>query len=163
MNTELLRTNDSVDELLKRYANMVYRLAFSRTKSRFDADDILQDVFLRYIRSMPDCENEEHRKAWLIHATINCSKTLLTSAWFRKTAPLDETMFFEMKEHSEVYYAVLELPVKYRTIIHLFYYEGYAVKEMAALLCCKESTVKSQLHRARDLLRDKLKGETIDV
>lgn len=167
MNTESLRNaralDDSVEQVLGSYANMVYRLAFSRTKSRFDADDILQEVFLRYIRSTPECQDEEHRKAWLIRATINCSKTLLTSAWFRKTAPLDDTLFSEMKEHSEVYYAVLELPVKYRTVIHLYYYEDYEVAEIAALLSCKPSTVKSQLYRARSLLRDKLKGEITDV
>lgn len=167
VNTESLRSaralDDSVDDLLERYASMVYRLAFSRTKSRYDADDILQEVFLRYIRRKPDLESEDHRKAWLIRTTINCSKTLLTSAWFRKTAPLEDTLYSEMKEHSEVYYAVLELPAKYRTVIHLFYYEDYAVAEIAALLCCKESTVKSQLRRARILLRDKLKGESFNV
>lgn len=167
MNTESLRSaralDDSVDELLKRYASMVYRLAFARTKNRYDADDILQEVFLRYIRSEPDCRDEDHRKAWLIRTTINCSKTLLTSAWFRKTAPLEDELLSEMQEHSEVYYAVLELPVKYRTVIHLFYYEEYTVAEIAELLRCKEATVKSQLHRARNLLRDKLKGESIDV
>lgn len=163
MNTESLRTDDSVDEILDRYSAMVYRLAFARTKSRFDADDILQEVFLRYIRFKPDCRDEEHCKAWLIRTTVNCSKTLLTSAWFRKTAPLNDTLYSEMEEHSEVYYAVLSLPAKYRTVIHLFYYEEYAVAEIADLLKCKQSTVKSQLHRARIMLRAKLKGEAIDV
>ena len=167
VNTESLRNaralNDSVDEILNRYASMVYRLAFARTKNRFDADDILQEAFMRYIRSTPDCQDEEHRKAWLIRTTINCSKTMLSSAWFRKTAPLDDTLFSEMKEHSEVYYAVLALPVQYRTVIHLFYYEEYAVADIAKLLDCKQSTVKSRLHRARNLLREKLKGETFDV
>lgn len=159
VNTESLRTNDSVDAILSRYADMVYRLAFARTNNRFDADDILQEVFLRYIRSKPALNDEEHRKAWLIRTTINCSKSLLTSAWFRKTAPLEDTLLSEMKEHSEVYYAVLTLPVHYRTVIHLFYYEDYSVEEIAGLLKEKSSTVKSQLHRARNLLREQLKGE----
>ncbi len=167
MNTESLRNaralDDSVDEILDRYAAMVYRLAFARTKNRFDADDILQEVFMRYIRSTPDCRDEEHRKAWLIRATINCSKTLLTSAWFRKTVPLDDTLLSEMTEHSEVYYAVLSLPAVYRTVIHLFYYEEYAVAEIANLLDCRQSTVKSRLHRARNLLRQRLKGDYFDV
>ncbi len=167
MSPESLRNartqNDSVDEILERYAAMVYRLAYARTKNRFDSDDILQEVFMRYIRSAPDCQDEEHRKAWLIRTTINCSKTLLTSAWFRKTAPLSDTLSFEMNERSEVYYAVLELPTQYRTVIHLFYYEDYAVAEIARLLDCKESTVKSRLHRARNILRDKLKGVAFDV
>lgn len=176
MDAESMRTNDSfpakakqnfsalsVGEVLDRYSHMVYRLAFSRTKSRYDTDDVLQEVFLRYIRSAPDFSDEEHRKAWLIRITINCSKTLLSSAWFRKTAPMDDTLYVEMRDKSEVYYAVMELPIKYRTVIHLFYYEKYPVKEIAFLLGSKESTVKSHLHRARGLLKEKLKGEIFDV
>ncbi len=167
MSTESLRyartLDDSVDGILDRYATMVYRLAFARTKSHYDADDVLQEVFLRYIRSAPLFVEEEHRKAWLIRTTINCSKTMLTSAWMRKVVPLEDTLVTQMKEHSEVYYAVLALPQKYRTVIHLFYYEDYSVAEIAQLLDCREATVKSQLFRARNMLRNQLKGDNYDV
>ncbi len=152
---------DSAAAVLSRYADMVYRLAFARTKSRYDADDILQEVFLRYIRSAPDFQEEEHCRAWLIRTTVNCSKTLLMSAWFRKTVPLDDTLVAEMRETGEVYDAVLRLPKAYRTVVHLYYYEGYSVAEIGGLLGCKEATVKTRLHRARNLLRDTLKGEAI--
>ena len=92
MGNESLRTNDSVDEILDTYGRMVYRLAYARTKNRYDADDVMQEVFLRYIRSGKEFADEEHRRAWLIRATINCSKTLLSSAWFRKTSPLEDTL-----------------------------------------------------------------------
>lgn len=159
MSDESLRTNDSVDEILNTYSKMVYRLAYARTKNRYDADDVLQEVFLRYIRSDLKFVEEEHRRAWLIKATINCSKTLLSSAWFRRTAPLEDTLTTELEEKSEVYYAVMALPVKYRTVIHLYYYEDLPVSEISALLKIKEGTVKSQLHRARSLLQETLKGE----
>lgn len=152
---------DSAAAVLSRYADMVYRLAFARTKSRYDADDILQEVFLRYIRSAPDFQEEEHCRAWLIRTTVNCSKTLLMSAWFRKTVPLDDTLVAEMRETGEVYDAVLRLPKAYRTVVHLYYYEGYSVAEIGGLLGCKEATVKTRLHRARNLLRDTLKGEAV--
>ena len=152
---------DSAAAVLSRYADMVYRLAFARTKSRYDADDILQEVFLRYIRSAPDFQEEEHCRAWLIRTTVNCSKTLLMSAWFRKTVPLDDTLVAEMRETGEVYDAVLRLPKAYRTVVHLYYYEGYSVAEIGGLLGCQEATVKTRLHRARNLLRDTLKGEAI--
>ena len=152
---------DSAAAVLSRYADMVYRLAFARTKSLYDADDILQEVFLRYIRSAPDFQEEEHCRAWLIRTTVNCSKTLLMSAWFRKTVPLDDTLVAEMRETGEVYDAVLRLPKAYRTVVHLYYYEGYSVAEIGGLLGCKEATVKTRLHRARNLLRDTLKGEAI--
>lgn len=166
MNNESLRTNDSmpcVEELLERYASMVYRLAFARTQNRHDADDILQEVFLRYIRCAPEYMTEEHRKAWLIHTTLNCTKSLLSSAWFRRTVPLEECLQSKMQPYSEVYDAVMRLPVKYRTIIHLYYYEGYTVRKIAHLLCTKESTVKSQMHRARQKLYHMLGEEMLDV
>ena len=89
----------------------------------------------------------------------NCSKTLLSSAWFRKTSPLEDTLTTELEEKSEVYYAVMDLPVKYRTVIHLYYYEDLSVSQISGLLKTKETTVKSQLHRARSLLKETLKGE----
>ena len=70
MNNESLRTNDSVDEILETYGKMVYRLAYARTKSRYDADDVMQEVFLRYIRCGQTFADEGHRRAWLIRATI---------------------------------------------------------------------------------------------
>lgn len=158
--------NESIEEILNRYSRMVYRIAFSRTKSKYDADDILQEVFLKYIKYNVNYANEEHRKAWLIKTTINTSKTLLTSAWFRKTVAMPDnpdTLLVEMEEKSDVYYAVLKLPVKYRTVIHLFYYEDLSIREISLLLDLKESTVKSHLHRARKQLQLILKGEDFDV
>lgn len=177
METESQRTNDSIsltnglcrnkkadiEDVLARYSTMIYRLAFARVKSSHDADDILQEVFLRYMRSSVTFRDEEHRKAWLIRTTINCGKSLLTSAWFRRISPMDDSLYTEMEEHSEVYHAVMELSVKYRTVIHLFYFEEYSVAEIAYLTNMKISTVKSQLHRARNLLREKLKGAFDDV
>ena len=148
---------DSAAAVLSRYADMVYRLAFARTKSRYDADDILQEVFLRYIRSAPDFQEEEHCRAWLIRTTVNCSKTLLMSAWFRKTVPLDDTLVAEMRETGEVYDAVLRLPKAYRTVVHLYYYEGYKTAQIARILRRKEATVRSDLRRGREKLREILR------
>jgi RNA polymerase sigma-70 factor, ECF subfamily len=152
-------TDKQINEVLTRYSNMVYRLALSRTKNLSDAEDILQEVFLRLVTKNPEFESEEHRKAWLIRVTINCSTKLLTSAWFRKTVPLHEELKFETKEKSEVYYAVMDLPLKYRTAIHLFYYEDMSISQISNVLAVKESTIKSQLLRGRELLKTTLKGE----
>ena len=159
MNDNSMDYKNEVIISLNKYSNMVFRLAFARTKNSHDSHDILQEVFLRYIKSNKDFINEEHKKAWLIKTTINCSKTLLSSAWFRKTTGLDDNITQELKEKSEVYYAVLKLPKKYRTVIHLFYYEDMSITEIANLLNIKESTIKSQLHRARKKLKEILKEE----
>ncbi len=154
---------DNADALFAQYANMVYRLAFLRTKSGADADDIVQEVFLRALRAKPAWNSLEHQKAWFIKVTINCSKSLLTSAWRRHTVPEDENLLIEMQTNTEVYPYVLALPAKYRTVVHLYYYEGYRVGEIAKIMGTAENTVKSHLFRARDMLREQLKGEFQDV
>lgn len=155
-------TDDQINDVLAKYSNMVYRLALSRTKNIADAEDILQEVFLKLVNKQPDFKSEEHRKAWLIKVTVNCSNKLITSAWFRKTVSLNEELKFETEEKSDIYYAVMDLPVKYRTVIHLFYYEDMTISEISVALTTKESTVKSQLLRAKQLLKIKLKGEFND-
>lgn len=145
------------------YADMVYRLALVRTRSRADADDVLQEVFVRYLRNPPAFAEAEHAKAWMLRTTIHCSLSLLTSAFRRKTVPETDTGRIEPERNDEVYRAVTELPAKYRTAVHLYYYEGYSVDEISRLMQSSQSAVKSWLFRARALLRDKLKGVEIDV
>lgn len=155
--------SNSVEAVFDRYGDMIYRLAFVRTKNRYDADDILQDVLVRYLRFAPNFASEEHCKAWLIRTTVNRTNSLFSSAWFRRSVPLDDSLQTEMQEKSEVYDAVLKLAPKYRTVVHLFYYEEYTTAEIASILSQKESTVRSQLHRARAQLRTELKGVYDDV
>lgn len=158
MNKVSLPREELINSALEMYANTVYRLAFSRTKSSYDAEDILQEVFIKYIKSDIEFYSEEHRKAWIIKVTINCSKNLLTSAWFRRTTSLEDNIVVNIEEKSEVYKYILDLPNKYRTVIHLFYYEDMATANIAVVLNIKESTVRSQLHRARNILKEKMKG-----
>lgn len=153
------KTADVSDQtVIETYFNMVYKLALSQTKSKTSADDVTQEVFLRYLKNTKHFESEEHRKAWLIRVTLNCSKNVFSNAWFQKTVPLSEELSFEEQETGDVYYAVLELPVKYRSVIHLFYYEDLSVEEISSILNRPQSTVKSQLFRGRELLRRKLTG-----
>lgn len=161
--TEPLDPENQIEFVLQNYAEMVYRLAYIRTKNSPDAEDLLQEVFLRLLKSNIRFNDGEHCKAWLIRTTINCSKNLLTSAWFRKTVYLEDGLDNYAnaveKGKSNVFYAVLELPVKYRVVVHLYYYEDFSVAEISTMLNRKESTVKTQLYRARELLKKKLKGD----
>lgn len=153
--------NVPVEKLLEMYADTVYRLAYSRTRNKQDAEDIMQDVFMKYIKADVKFNDEEHRKAWLLKVTVNTTKTLLTSAWFRHRSDVEEVeegVSVEMEvEKSEVYYAVMQLPLKYRSVVHLFYYEEYSIKEICEIMDMKESTVKSLLHRSRKMLEKILK------
>ncbi len=151
-----------VETLYGQYADMVYRIAFVRTLNASDAEDILQDVFCRYIRSNTAFADEGHCRAWLIRAAINCSSSLLTSAWRRHTVSGDssaENVTCRMERDTEVYHAVMQLPEKQRVAVHLFYYEDYSVDKIARLTGSTVSAVKSRLHRAREELRCLLKED----
>ena len=147
--------------LYEAYADMIYRLALVRTRNRADAEDVLQDVFFRCLRRRPDFRDREHQKAWLITAAINSSNSLLTRADRRHGAGAEPLEFLSTEDDTDdsVYTAVMGLPEKYRTAVHLFYYEGYSVEEIGRMTDTNPSTVKSHLHRAREALRQILKED----
>lgn len=144
--------------LTEKYFNTVYRLALSQTKDQHTAEDVTQDVFLRFIRTDKDFESEEHIKAWLLKVTVNRCKSWFSAFSFKKTVPLTEEIRFDPPEYSDIWTAVAKLPLKYKTVVHLFYYEDMSVKQISACLSLNEATVKTQLKRGRELLKDLLKG-----
>lgn len=170
-NTVLIQNQESItfpiEEIIRKNSDLVYKLAYARTKNQADAEDLCQEVFLRCLNSQPQFNSDEHCKAWLIRVTVNCSNSFFKSMWRKKVilteSPLDEGMADRLRctsqDKSEVFYAVLALPKKYRIILHLYYYEDYSVAEIGKILNQKEATIKTQLHRARKLLKQNLKGE----
>jgi len=162
MEQQPLETDDCIRNVIKLYSNMVYRLAFSQTRNKSNADDIYQEVFFRYIKKRPQFQTERHEKAWFIRVTINCCKKMWLSSWIKKIVPLDETIVFEFKEEINLHYELQKLPMKYRAVIHLFYYEDMSVEEISEMLNRKPSTVRTQLTRARYILKEILK-EDYDV
>ena len=144
---------------VERWGDMVWRLALARTRHVQDSEDVFQEVFCRFFRHQGELESDEHRKAWLIRCTLNCTNTLLSAPW-RKNLPLEEAVLQAIEpEDRAVYRAVLALPPKYRTAIHLHYVEGYSIAEISAFLGAKEGTVKSWLSRGREKLAAALKGD----
>ena len=155
--------NEYLSYMIEKYADMVYRIALTRTNNKHDSEDIFQEVFLRVTKKMPVFESKEHEKAWIIRVTINCSNTLLTSSWKTKTQELEENIEFETKESHDVYYEVAKLPKKYRTVIYLFYYEGYKINEISKILNTNESTITTWLARAREKLKKNMsEGEIFE-
>ncbi len=155
--------NESLETVIQRYKGTVYSVALSYVNSRDDADDIFQEVFLIYFRTNPQFNDEEHRKAWLIRTTINCSKRVVDSTYRKRTVPLDEmeeeSFEFQTKEENAVYVALQALPEKYRTVLHLFYFEDMSIDMICKVLDLKSSTVKVQLMRGREMMKEKLKEE----
>jgi RNA polymerase sigma-70 factor (ECF subfamily) len=151
----------AAEAVFLKYSDMVFRLAYSRCGGNYsDAQDITMDVFHRLMRAKPVFENDEHTRAWLVRVTINCSKSMLMNAWHRHTESMPEHIAANMDDdHRFVHDAVLSLPVKYRTAIHLFYYEDCSISKIAEAMGAKENTVKSYLRRGREMLREILKDE----
>ncbi|MBP3597189.1 MAG: sigma-70 family RNA polymerase sigma factor [Clostridia bacterium] len=145
-------------EIIEKHSDMVYRIALTRCESVENAEDIFQDVFMKFSEKMPKFENEEHEKAWFIRVTINLSKNLKKSAWNNKIIELDENLVFENQEEMDIFKIVCELPQNYKTVIYLLYYEGYKVKEISELMKIKEGTIKTWLSRAREMLKEKIEG-----
>ena len=165
-----LRSREDFEQVLERYNKMVYRLAYARTGNVQDAEDVLQEVFLRYIRADKTFNDEEHRKAWLLRVTVNCSKTLVTSSWNRRRSDeetddnsfgTDDRQFERWDRSSVVLEAVRSLPEKYRVVVHLFYYEELTVEEIGRITGSGLSAVKTRLHRARNMLKDILREEEL--
>ena len=154
-----------IEDAIERYGDMVYRLAVVNTGSRFEADDIYQEVFLKLFRYRTSIQSEEHLKAWLIRVAVNQCKTAATSVWNKRKVSLDAVAEIAAdpvrEEYSEVYEAVKALPEKYRQIIHLFYYEELSIKEISQILERNEATVKTHLARGRKLLADRLEGSVV--
>lgn len=147
------------ERVVASYQNTVYRLAYAYVHSRSDADDVFQEVFLRYFRKRPMFENAGHEKAWFLRVTINCAKKHCTSAWFQKTKPLEDDLIFPTPEESGLNEALLKLAAMDRSIVHLYYYEGYRTDEIAKVLGLGPSNVRTRLTRARRKLANLMKEE----
>ena len=155
----LLCPASELEEVMKRYQNMVFRLAYSYTRSRSDAQDMCQEVFLRYYCQRPVFASEEHRRAWLLRVTVNSCKNHLSSWWIRRTVPLDDRIPMPEPEYLALDEALRQLVEKDRLVLHLFYYEDCSTRQIAKLMRTTEGAVRTRLTRARQRLGDLLKGE----
>lgn len=148
------KVNQRATALLDQYGEHILRLAYSYLHNQSDAEDILQDTLIQYLRTSPTLESPAHEKAWLLRVAGNLSKNLLRAQGYRQADQLEETLVAQEREDlSYVWDAVKALPVPYREAIHLFYYEGYSTAQIARILDQKESTVRSRLKRGREKLK----------
>lgn len=154
---------EKMTEIYDKYSNAVYRMAFAYCKNKADAEDIMQEVFIRRFSADIVFEDEAKEKSWLLKVTVNKCRDMFRSLRYKyslTSIPLEEAdIIYETQEESDVYHAVMSLPNKYRTVIHLFYYEEYTIKEISAITGDKETAVQTQLYRARKKLKDILGKE----
>lgn len=150
-----------LDNIYTKYADRLYAAAFNICRQQQDAEDAVQDAFTRLYHSNKDFESEEHIKAWLLRVTINAAKSTKRLFWNRMRSSYEEYMdslTFEEESDRSLMDEVLNLPEKYRIVIHLFYFEEYKVREIADILNVSENTVKTRLLNGRRILKEKLEG-----
>lgn len=161
MADSLLRTDKEIAEIYERHKKTVYRVCFAYMKNQPDTEDVVQDTFYQLIRKGPVFGSEEHEKAWLIRTATNLCKNGLRY-WWRRRRNLDDCWALQENgdvEISDTLSAVMELPEKYKTVVYLYYYEGYNSVEISRILGKPGSTIRNHLHGARRALRDKLGGD----
>ena len=141
------------------YGPMVYRLAMVYLGSRADAEDVAQETFIRLLYKAPKFTDGEHEKRWLLRVTVNLCRDQLKGFWRKRAVELEPGLSVRDPESLGLAEAVVALPEKYKAVIHLHYYEGYSVAEMAEILKLSQSAVKMRLKRGRELLRMEMEGE----
>ena len=158
-------TDEQFTCLAKKYIDTVFRLALSYMKSGADADDITQNVFLKLLKEPKDFESDDHVRYWLVRVTINECRKPLRSPWHSAENFEDYAakLAFVTPEHSELFYAVMDLPKKYRVAIYLYYYEEYSTEEIASMLKIPQATVCTHLKRGREMLKKNLQEADSNV
>jgi len=148
------------ESITTKYLDCIYRVAVNGCKNHADAEDVVQSTFIKLWERNEAFEDEEHIKKWLIRVAVNECNSLWRSAWKRRTTYLEEMTsepVFSTQEKSSLYFAVRDLPQKYRQIVHLYYFEEYSVREIADIMKLSETAVQTRLLRARQKLKEILK------
>ena len=155
-------TDGYIQYVLDTYSQTLIRLCYTYVRNICDAEDITQDVLVALLKRGKPFDSPEHEKAWLLRTAVNKSKNHMKSGWIKRTVMLNDNEESvtdnSMDEKNQVMEAVLSLPEKYRTVIHLFYYNGYSINEISAIVGKKPATVGTLLARGRNLLKEMMIG-----
>lgn len=150
---------EAFEQYMIKHENRLFRAALAMMGNKAEAEDVVQEVFLKVWEKRPVFQSMQHEAAWLMQVTVNCCRSRFRSAWWRRTVPMLDSYPAQSGEQQQLLELVAQLPVKYRIAIHLFYYEGYSTAEIAEMTGQKESTARSLLTRARRKLKHVLMEE----
>ena len=160
MKKPLQQASDNFSEKYSVYSDMLFRICMVYLGNKEDAEEAMQESFLKLIYKSPQFTSEEHEKAWLIRVTTNVCKDMLRSVWRKRVIKLEEVEgYYENPSDMHIMEEILKLPAKYKAVIYLYYFEDYAVNQISEILKITESAVKMRLKRSRDILKIQLKGE----
>ncbi|MCM3132613.1 sigma-70 family RNA polymerase sigma factor [Paenibacillus polysaccharolyticus] len=161
MQQTISQPSDEVTNIYDTYADTLFRIAMVHLGRREDAEEATQDTFIKWMEKAPAFNDAEHQKAWLIRVITNHCKSLLRKGWRKREVKLEtvEPVMMDNPEDQALIELVLSLPVKYRSVVHLYYYEDYGIRDISQILEISESAVKMRLQRGRQLLKLELEGE----
>ena len=156
------KSESEIKELVEKYTSLIFRVSYCILGNRDDAEDAVQDAFLKYLTKAPEFESEEHRKAWLIRVATNISKNMLMFRIRKETVNLEEVKNIGICENDyETFELIMSLPTKYKVVMTLYYIEGYKSKEIAEIIGIKEEAVRKRLQKGREILRKLFETEGI--
>lgn len=160
-----MRSEQEAKEAIETYSDTIYRICFVYMKNHHDAEDIFQEVFLKYLLHDQPFQDKNHEKAWFIRVAINACKDSLKSFFRKKVTSINDLLLepsIIAHEDQHILEAVLKLPEKYKIVIYLYYYEGYPAVEIATILNKKENTIYTWLSRGKTQLKEQLGGESFE-
>ncbi|MCD8075137.1 MAG: RNA polymerase sigma factor [Lachnospiraceae bacterium] len=149
------------EEAVEQYMDIVYRTALSCTKNKQDAEDVMQNTFIKLLQTDTCFSDDDHMRRWLIHVAVNECKSLWRSYWHKNVSSLEDyepTSTDGNSVHQDVFDAVMRLPQKYSLVVHLYYYEGYSAREISEILKISQNNVQIRLMRARTRLKKQKKA-----
>lgn len=148
------RSKSLIEAKYDAYSGMLYRLCYLMLGGRNDAEDAVQDTFIRYMKARPDFDNEGHEKAWFIRVATNVCHDRQRFRFRQRAIPLDEAESQAAEpEDSTVLKEIMALPAQCKAPLYMHYYEGYSIEEVARILNSSESAIKSRMFRGRQKLK----------
>ncbi len=162
MTQKKIKSEEEIKELVDKYGSLIFRMSYCILCNVQDAEDAVQETFLRYLTKSPEFNNEEHRKAWLIRVSANISKNMLMFRLRRETVNIDNIENIGIAQDDfETFELIMNLPAKYRIVMTLYYVEGYKSKEIAEIIDINEDTVRKRLQKGRELLKKEFEKEQL--
>ena len=162
LSQKLIKSEEEIKELVGKYSSLIFRISYCILCNTDDAEDAVQETFLRYITKAPEFNSEEHRKAWLIKVSANISKNMLMFRLKRETVNIDNVENIGISENDyETFELIMSLPAKHKIVMTLYYVEGYKSKEIAEIIGISEETVRKRLQKGRELLRKEFEKEKL--
>ncbi|MBQ7837107.1 MAG: sigma-70 family RNA polymerase sigma factor [Clostridia bacterium] len=156
------KTEEEIRELVSKYSSLIFRISYCILCNSADAEDAVQETFLRYLTKAPEFTSEEHRKAWLIKVSANVSKNMLMFRLRRETVNLEDVEDIGIDERDyETFELIMSLPAKHKIVMTLYYVEGYKSKEIAEIIGISEEAVRKRLQKGRELLKNEIEKERL--